>query len=380
MNNKAVMGVLVLIVVVLGAWYLAARNGGIGEGPVKVGVILPLTGDSSKYGEPAQRVMQIALDEVNAAGGVDGHPIELIVEDGKCTGAGATSAIQKLINVDKVEVVLGGFCSGESLAVVPVATDAKVALLSPGSTAPKLTGMSPYFARNYPSASSQGSALAEIAYNDKGWKKVAFIQEQTDYALGVYTAFSDTFTKLGGTVTKEEFPTETTDFRSIIAKAKEQGADALFIDVQAAPAADRILTQVSDIGWKPALIVSNIVVGDPEILKNKKDMLEGTLSAQYVADPSNPKFAKLLATYKAKYGEELSYQSYAQAEYDAVYLVRDAVAAVGYDGTRLANWFHSSVKDWAGASGSVTILPNGDPAAGFQPQVVRDGKPVTYVK
>jgi len=380
MNNKAVTGVIVLIVVVLGAWYLFANKGGIGEGPVKVGVIMPLTGDSAKYGEPGQRVMQIALEEVNAAGGVNGHSIELIFEDGKCTGAGATSALQKLISVDKVAVVIGGFCSGESMAIVPVATDAKVALLSPGSTAPKLTGMSKYFARNYPSASSQGSALAEIAYNDKGWKKVAFLQEQTDYALGVYTAFSDTFTKLGGTVTKEEFPTETTDFRSLITKAREQGADALFIDVQAAPAADRILTQMGDIGWKPELIVSNIVVGDPEILKNKKDVLEGTLSAQYVADPLNPKFAKLLSTYEAKYGSELPYQSYAQAEYDAIYLVRDAVAAVGYDGTKLANWFHSSVKGWDGASGSVTIGADGDPTAGFNPQVVRNGVPVMYTK
>jgi branched-chain amino acid transport system substrate-binding protein len=380
MKRETWIGIVILVVVVLGGWYALSRNGGLEEGPVKVGVILPLTGDSSKYGEPAQRVMQIALDEVNALGGVDGNPIELIFEDGKCTGAGATSALQKLINVDGVEVVIGGFCSGESVAIVPVATEAKVALISPGSTSPKLTDVSKYFVRNYPSASSQGKSLAEVAYNDKAWKKVAFIQEQTDYAAGVFMAFSDTFTALGGTVTKEEFPTDTTDFRSIITKAKNAGADALFIDVQAAPAADRILTQVTELGWKPNLIVSNIVVGDPEILKNKTAMLEGTLSAEYRADLTNPKFAKLLEVYKGKYGEDLSYQSYAQAEYDAIYLVRDAVSAAGYDGTRIANWFRTSVKDWPGASGGVTILPNGDPAAGFQPVVVENGKPVLYAR
>src|SRR3989344_5259538 len=160
-------------------------------GPIKVGVIAPLTGDAAAYGEPLTNIVKMAVEEVNNAGGVDGRTIELVIEDGKCNGKDGGSATQKLVNVDGVKVILGGFCSSESLAAIPIAEAAKVLVLSAGSSSPDLTGASPYFFRNYPSDSAQGKVLAQIAYNDKGWKKVAFLQEQTDYAVGIYKAFEE---------------------------------------------------------------------------------------------------------------------------------------------------------------------------------------------
>lgn len=369
--------VVVVLVVLIGGWMLLKDKPAPVDGPVKVGVVLPLTGDAAVYGEPLANVIRIAAEDINAAGGVNGNPIELIVEDGKCDGAAAANAAQKLVNVDHVKVIIGGFCSSESLSMVPIAEAGKVAMISPGSSSPKLTDISKYFVRNYPSDSTQGDVLANIAYTDKGWKKVAFIQEQTDYALGVYTAFSDKFTELGGATTNESFPTENTDFRSIVTKVQGQSPDAVFISVQTPAVATRILTQMSQLGWKPNIMVSDTVPGDPDTVEQNKAILEGALAAEFGVDKSNPKFSEIIGAYKAKYGEEPPYQSYAQTVYDSVYLVRDAVAAAGYDGTKIAQWLRN-VKDWQGAAGVITIGDNGDPLIGHRAEVIMGGKVGPY--
>src|SRR3989344_4743654 len=186
--NNTVKAILWLVIILLIGWGIVAYSKNTKQesatGPIKIGVVLPLTGDAAVYGEPARNVYQMAVDEINKAGGVNGRELSLVVEDGKCNGKDAASAAQKLVNVDNVKVIIGGICSSESLAITPIAAEKKVAVFSPGSSSPALTNYSPYFFRNYPSDASQGKVLAEIAYNDKNWRKVAFLQEQTDYALG----------------------------------------------------------------------------------------------------------------------------------------------------------------------------------------------------
>lgn len=232
---KTVLWLVVLVLLVGGFILYGSKKDGGEEAapkePIKIGVMGPFTGDAAIYGEPLRNVYFLAAEEINAGGGINGSNIEFIVEDSKCNGKDATNAVQKLINVDKVQVILGGFCSSESIAAVPVAEAAKVALFSPGSSSPDLTGISPYFFRNYPSDASQGKILAEVAYS-KGWRTVAMLQEQTDYALGVYKTFSATFEGLGGKLVKEETPSSNIDFRSQLTKLKAANPDALFIDTQ----------------------------------------------------------------------------------------------------------------------------------------------------
>lgn len=379
---KNALWILVAIVVIGGlAWWGMNQNAPVAhEGPYKVGAILPMTGDAAAYGEPLSKVLRIAVDEINAAGGVNGQPIELIVEDGKCNGQDAASAAQKLANVDGVEVIIGGFCSSESLAAIPVAEGAKVAMISASASSPKLTGISPYFVRNYPSDSAQGAVLAEIAYNDKGWKNVAVIQEQTDYAQGVYEAFKAKFEELGGTVTNEPFPTETSDFRSLVSKVKAKNADAVFLSPQTPAVAARIMTQMKQLNWKPSLMVADVVPGDPSTVSEYKDILEGALGAEFGVDRTNAKFNAMVAAYKAQNGDEPPYQGYAQTVYDSAFIVRDALMAVGYDGEKLAKWLRTEVKGWEGAAGLVTIGANGDPETGHRPEVIMGGEVKPYVK
>jgi branched-chain amino acid transport system substrate-binding protein len=378
--KNIVWGVVALLVLIgLVAWGKGGDGAAKETGPIKVGVIAPLTGDAAAYGEPLTNVVRMAVEEVNAAGGVDGRNIELVIEDGKCSGAPASSAAQKLVNVDGVKAIIGGFCSGESLAAVPIVEAGKVVLLSGGSSSPDLTGISPYFFRNYPSDSAQGKVLAQVAYNDKGWKNVAFLQEQTDYASGIYKAFDAEFRRLGGTTSNESFPSTATDLRAFITKAKATNPDALFISVQTPATVARLLTQLQQLNWKPALLVNDVVPGDPELLKNNAAILEGALSAEFGVDLENSKFQTMVNNYKAKYGSEPPYQSYAQTMYDAVYMLKDGLEEEGEDGEALAKWSRS-IKNWDGASGKITILESGDRDSGHVPKVIKGGKAELYQK
>jgi len=371
-TSKIALWIIVVLVVVLGGYYLINKSPSE-TGPIKIGFISPLTGDAAAYGEVVRDVEKLAVEEINASGGINGRQVEGIYEDGKCSGAGAASAMQKLVNADKVKIVIGGFCSSESLAAVPIATQNKVFLFSPGSSSPDLTNVSKYFARNYPSDASQGSVLAGVAYNQKNWRKVAFIQEQLDYPLGIYKAFSAEFEKMGGKIVKEEFATSVTDFRSQLTKLKAENPDALFIDTQTPAAADRILKQLQDLKWRPALLVSDATSGDSATVKKDASILEGALAAEFGVDPANQKYQHHLQAYKEKYGKDANFTSYTQTVYDSVYMIRDAVFAVGYDGTKVANWVRSA-KDWPGASGLVTIKADGDRAGGHVPKVIKNGK------
>ncbi|MEK7649153.1 MAG: ABC transporter substrate-binding protein [Patescibacteria group bacterium] len=340
--------------------------------PIIIGSILPLTGDGAAYGEPDREIMQMAADEINASGGVNGSKLEIIFEDSKCSGKDAANAIQKLISIDKVQAVVGAACSSEALAAFPIAEKNKIAFLSNAASSPDLTNASPYFFRDYPSDASQGKILAQVAL-EKGWKNMAFMQEKKDYPLGIYKAFGVEFEKGGGSIIKEEFASDAVDFRTQLKKLQVAKPDALFISAQTPASGERVLKQLKELGWTVQLFISDAMSGDTELMKRHAAQLEGTLAAEFGVDEQNPKFQHLLDAYKTQYKKDAPFQSYAQTEYDSVYLIVDGLKAVGNNGEKLAAWSRT-VKDWDGASGKVTIEATGDRAGGHVAKIVKNGK------
>src|SRR4051812_38203363 len=115
MNKSAkMMWSVVGVVVVIGlVWWGMAKNNASAS-VIKIGAIGPFTGDAAVYGQPMQNTIKLAVDQLNAAGGINGKQIEMVYEDGKCDGQDGASAAQKLVNVDGVQSIIGGFCSGET--------------------------------------------------------------------------------------------------------------------------------------------------------------------------------------------------------------------------------------------------------------------------
>ncbi len=383
-RTKIIALIIVVLVVVIATIHWMWRNQffadveiGANTGPIQIGFIAPLTGDAASYGVPMKNITALAVKEINATGGINGRPIEVIYKDDKCNGKDAANAIQNLITNNDIHVVIGSACSGATLAAVPIAAASKVVMLSPAASSPELTSVSSYFFRDYPSDATQGQVLADLAFQQKHWHTVAFIQEQLDYPLGIYNAFSARFQQLGGTVIKEEFPTGQDDLHDQLTKLKSQTPDALFIDTQTPAAAEKIVAQLKDINWHPPLLLSDIIAGDATTIAQKAHAFEGALAAEFSVDPANEKFLHLEAAYKDAYGVDLPFPSYAQSEYDAVYLLRDALMAVGNNGEKIATWSRT-VTNWQGASGAITINSDGDREGGHVPKIIKNGKDVPY--
>jgi len=380
---KWIIGIIVIAVIVWGL--MAANKNKNGSetttkseekvqlpAVIKLGSIQSMTGDAAVYGEAFKKVMALAIDEINNSGSLGNSKIELVLEDGKCNGKDATSAAQKLVNVDKVAFILGGVCSSESLAAAPIAAAGKVTIGSNASTNPSLTGISPYFFRIPPSDNDQGTIDGQVA-TKQGYKKIAAISEQTDYAEGLVKVFGDEFSKSGGEIIVERYQQNALDFRTQLTKLKATNPDALFINTSGPEPAKKIIKQLKDLGWKPKVFLNESNSADTDFLNAEKDFLEGAFAVEYKIDQENGKFKNLAANYKQKYGADLQLANFSAGTYDLVYLFAEGVKAVGYDGEKLAAWTRT-INNWQGATGLVTIKSDGDNSSTYIATVVKGGK------
>jgi len=345
---------------------------------IKIGGVFPLTGDGAAYGEPMQKVAQIALDEINANGGVNGKKLEILWQDGKCNGNDASAAANKLINVDKVQVIYGAFCSSETLAMAPIAEAAKVVVLSPGSSSPDITTAGEYIFRNYPSDATQGKVLAEGA-QEKGFKKVGILAEQNDYTLGIQKVFEAKFKELGGEVVVATYLPDDTDFRTTLLKLKSDGVDALLVDPQTPAKADLIFKQLEEMKWEVKLMGNDVVAGYQDLISKYSKLVEGMVVAEFSYDKENPDFKKLAAKFKEDNGKELPYGTYASTSYDAVYILKEALEKAGNNADGIKAYLEG-IKDRKGLGGTLNFDENGDPKSGHSLELVKDGKVVPYTK
>lgn len=349
MNTYTLVGaVVVAALVMLG---ITSYSGSPKDtGPLKIGFMAPLSGDAAAYGEPVRNAMELAVEEINASGGVAGRQVEVVYEDSKCNGKDAAATAQKLVSVDEVKYIVGPVCSGEAFSAVPITSAAKVLLLSPGSSAPKLAGMSPYFMRTYPNDNITGVALAqELA---KTHKTTAIITESTDYGLGIKGVYVQEAEKLGmRVVAQEDFTTGTSDFRTALARVKEANPEVIFINPQTSANLVRIAKQAREIGITAPF--ATVVFNDPETV-GSGPAVEGML---LVGTPglSSDAFKN---KYTARFGSS-AYEFFAGATYDNVYLLKQAIEKVGDDSDKVQKYLHN-LERYDGTLGSYRFDLNGD--------------------
>lgn len=178
---------------------------------LKIGSLLPTTGDLASIGQQMAAAVPLLVDTVNACGGVNGQPVTLVAVDDQTDPKAGAAGMTKLATVDKVAGVVGSFASSVSTAAVSIAAQNKVMLISPGSTSPVFTEKAQkgdfkgFWARTVPPDSYQGPALAELAIK-KGYKRVSTVVINNDYGVGFEKAFVQAFEKLGGTVVNKNNP------------------------------------------------------------------------------------------------------------------------------------------------------------------------------
>jgi branched-chain amino acid transport system substrate-binding protein len=331
------------------------------DNTVSFGAVLPITGDAAAYGLAEQKGAMLAVEEINANGGINGKKINLAIEDGKCDGKEAATAAQKLISITKVPAIIGGACSGETLGFVDIANENKVVIISPSATSPDITTKGgAYTFRFSPSDALASKVAAQYAMEDLGAKKAAIITENTDYAQGLRTSFSEAFQALGGSIEVDEsFNTGTTDFRTQALKIKTANVDVVYLLPQTPAPGITIVKSLKDQGVTAPLLTAEVMIGR-EVAKDNAETLQSLIGFEAFFDENEGSSAAFTAAFGKKYNEEMAFPFYSANAYSAVYLLKELYEGGDTTGemmqTKMAN-----LSDWSGgALSGVTFDENGD--------------------
>jgi branched-chain amino acid transport system substrate-binding protein len=298
-----------------------------GSNTIKVGVILPISGQVSTYGIQCRDAIKLAFDEINAAGGVNGKKLEAIVEDDQASPDVTTNAFKKLTSSDKVVAIIGALTSKCSLAIADLAQAKKVVMISPTSTNEKVTLAGDYIFRVCYIDSFQGQVVAKFASETLKGKKAAVLYDvSNDYSVGLTTNFSDKFTSLGGTVVaKESYNTGDKDFNAQLTKIKAAKPDVLFIPDYYSTVS-LIMKQVRGQGIKIPLLGAD---GWDEITNNAgEEALNSFYSNHYSPDANDPDVQKFVTSYKAAFNGTVP-NALAALGYDDAYVLAAAIKAAG---------------------------------------------------
>jgi len=183
------------------------------EKEIKIGSIGPLTGAAASYGEKMTRAIDLAINEINEKGGINGKKVVVKHEDDKLEAKDGVSAFQKLVSADKAVAIIGAAGSSVTLAISPVAESNKVVLITPISSAVAISKAGDFVFRICPSDALQGKIVAKWVI-EKGFKNAAILYLNNDYGTGLKDGFKEEYAKLGGQVVIEEaFEKGATDFR-----------------------------------------------------------------------------------------------------------------------------------------------------------------------
>jgi len=379
-TGKIILWIVVVVVVVGLIWYGVSqtkKTSGPATGePIKIGWIGPLTGDGASIGQNAKAATEIAVAEVNAAGGINGRPLELIYEDGKCNGKDASNAANKLLNVDNVPVILGGACSSETSSFVATARDMKRVVLSDCSSAPALSKSGEYFFRVYPSDNFQGEYAANYAFNDLGKRKVAVLYVQSDWAVGIDQVFVPKFKALGGEIVAEETVKQNDkDLRVQLTKIKDANPDLIYF-VGYTNESVAGLKQMQEMGMTTQVLGAD-AWDDTTIWQSVGSAGEGV---QYIL-PYSPMSDHFKQAMKEKLGkDELLICS--PGAYDGVKILAKVMSQVGTDPVKIKDALHQ-MKPYTESvvAPSISFDQNGDIlGASYEVKIIKDGKMIEYKK
>ncbi|MCD6193333.1 MAG: ABC transporter substrate-binding protein [Candidatus Aminicenantes bacterium] len=374
--KKIWIGVVILIIAALAVLIVVTQTKREPE-EIKIGVIVPLTGGSAKYGEDIKRGYDLAVEEINAEGGVRGRKIRLIYEDSEGKPEKAVTAAQKLIQRDRVVAILGPLWSSPTLAVAPICEKNKVVLLSSGSSSPKITDAGDYIFRNELSDKYGAEQTAKLFFN-LGFKKIAIIYVNNDFGIGYKDVTEQIYKNLGGVVTTtQSFEQDATDFRTQLLKIKDTNPEGLFI--VGYKEMILILKQMREFGIN-AQILSVALFEDPEIIEKVGDVAEGAIYTYYgTFDPKSQesRIKEFVKKFEERYHKLPEY--YAPIGYDAVKILALAIEKGGFAPEQIKEALYQ-IKDFPGLSGTTSFDENGDVAKPVILKTVEKGKFVKYNK
>jgi branched-chain amino acid transport system substrate-binding protein len=297
-----------------------------GSDTIKIGGIYPLSGSVAVYGVEAKNGVELAIEEINAAGGINGKKVELIAEDDEGNPEKSVNAFKKLTTKDGAKIIIGSLTSGCTQAITSLAQAQKVVVVAPAATAPAVTDAGNFIFRVCYTDPFQGKVGAKFTAENLAAKKAAVLYDVgNDYSVGLFENFKAGFEAAGGTiVAAESYNTGDKDFNAQLTKIKNAAPDAVYLSDYYATVA-LIAKQLRAQGITAPIVGAD---GWGGIVDNAGDeVLGGFYSDHYASDSTDQKVIDFVSKYSAKYSATPT--SFAALGYDAMYVIRDAIVASG---------------------------------------------------
>ncbi|HUE38449.1 MAG TPA: ABC transporter substrate-binding protein [Candidatus Binatia bacterium] len=342
---------------------------------IVIGEFASLTGGTATFGRSSDAGVQLAVNEINAAGGLLGKKLRVVVEDDQSKPEEARTAVLKLLKQDEVVAVLGEVASSRSLAAAPECQRAGVPMISPASTNPKVTAVGEYVFRVCFIDPFQGSTMAKFAADSLHAKSAAILRDiKNDYSVGLADFFRDEFSHRGGKiVTDVSYAEGDIDFKAQLTTIRGVKPDVVFVPGYYTEVG-LIARQARELGISVPLLGGD-GWDSPRTVEIGGNAVNGCyFSNHYAADDPNPVAQQFIQKFRAKYSEVPD--AMAVLGYDATGVLADAIKRAGTtDGKKLRDAI-AKTKDFPGVAGTITLDENRNPVKSAVVLQVKDGKTV----
>lgn len=393
--KKVTAMILGLLVVVAGFTGCAGKDSGInpttnvsdtvsesnGTGETeeyKFAMIAPLTGNNAQYGLAYKRAVELLVEQVNAEGGINGGKVTVEFYDDKNDATEAVTVANNVIGQKDILGCIGSQTSTPSMAIAPLFQEAGIPLVSPNASHVDFTTMGDYIFRTTYMTSVSSGAIADNTYDllkdINGGIKAGIIYMQTDWGIGFNQYFTERLEELGGKVLVAEpyVVEQTSDFTPLLTKMKEAGCNVVVLGTNYSEGA-QIIKQAKNLSMDVKFVGSSMLFKQ-EFL----DLVGADGEGMYVMTMFNKEntsetFQNMKAAYIKKYGSDEDLDEYVVKAYDALKLLIEGAKSAGHDRAGIRNYI-ASVKDWEGATNTISMDADGNPTGPVFATIIKAGK------
>lgn len=368
MNRKIwiIGGAVVLLAIVIAVWLAKSPQ----KDEIVIPVVADLTGPIALYGKWAVDGVTMAIEDVNAKGGINERKLRLVVEDGQSTPQVGVSAFQKLVSVYHPAVIIVATNTGTVMACAAIANQQQVVLFTPIASGPSVTQAGDFVFRNRVSGYYEASEMARLAAERFGLKRVALAVINNEAGPGYIEAFKKVFGVKGGNITETVLlDPGKTDYRTQVLKVQASNPDAVFLALTVKEAAT-FIKQSQEVRFRPKWLSMTTVQSD-ELFKIAGEAAEGLVFVAEGGDEKNPEYRAFADRYEKTFGSAPAMN--ALNGYDAVQILAGLIAKSGADGRSIRDALYRT-RNYQGVGGVLSFDENGDANKPLMLMEVKSGR------
>jgi ABC-type branched-subunit amino acid transport system substrate-binding protein len=363
------------LIIFLGILLHFSISSAMAQETYRIGAAFALSGSIAVYGEGFKKAVDLAVEEINAAGGIKGKKIEIMYEDNKSTPKDCVTAVRKLITVDRVPVIFGPAASSNFMAAAPVAQESKVVMISAEGAAPALTKAGEYIFRVFPSDVLQGKGISDLCVR-LNYKEVPIMYVNNDWGLGLKNVFVENFKKEAGKVTDEiPYDEGKTDYRTELIRATK-GNPRATVNLTYIKEGAVMFKQAYEMGIKTQWICGSAAKA-PKLVELAGKAVEGVIGTYPVFSQETKEVKAFKAAWKKKYGDA-KIPIFGEYNYDMVFITAKAIEKGGYTSEGIRKALFEVAKGYRGVTGDKTFDQDRGVGSEYGVWTVKDGQIVDY--